>query len=616
MKKTKILAPLLALVLILSSFSALSLTTYAEDATGENTPTVYEVDTLEEFKNALNYSNVEIHVMDDINLNEGPKSTPLGTLKNGIKIYGNGHSLYNGLIQNSGGYSRGLFYADENAHFEIYDLNFGTDEYPIVFENTAAMSWANLAGIVGSCNVSFVMENVNLYADTASTSIGGTGAFAGFFGNLTLTGNSYFNNCHLYGDLTNSTSAQGFYRVGGFVGVPKGAHTLTFNGCTSNADLTGGADIGGFIALMEDATNATAVVMNHCVNNSTIVSRGHSNSTNGRVGGFIGSIGAAATSSLTLNNCVNNGTISSKSAGFGGFAGQLIKGIVTLNGCVNNAAIGANNVSYWTGGLIGIVDTNGTANISNSANLANLNASSSVGGIIGEVRGTANISNCVNAGNISTNTTNGVGSHMIGLYIATATKSVTSSFACATVTAVTVTEFDTVTTLGSLDEVAAKMRDMKLGYYTVQDGKVALDTRVPQIVGAQTSTNVGETFNVRFIAVLKNSDLSQYSKVGFKVEADCNNGQTLDATKDSSVVFKSLNASVDGAMKTYESYELGGDYIIAIVWNGVPANNGNGTNYTVNFTVTPYAVSLDGETTYTGLSYDFTYINGAKPAAN
>ena len=575
MKKTKILAPLLALVLILSSFSALTVSVSATDNDSDNrvdfttapslsgnsisyvTPSegIDEdgINTYEEFAFALqNYGTdkfpaQEIELTGDLDLS-GLKmeSTIFGNLVDGMVIDGNGYAIKNFNIDYW--QDRGLFEVGEGTHFVIKNLDFGTAEKPIP-GRLGGGDWKNHGIILGTAGYntdakfSFDIDNVDMYVSFNRNNGGNKGGLAAFIGKANLSADSSIKNSNVYGSITHY-SKTGWNFTSAFVANLLGNSdaTLTIENCANYATLTGGNCSGAFVGSHEQGAN------------------------------------------LVIDNCVNLGAISSEGDMVGGLVGRTQIGTTTITDSVNLGTVkGASNVA----GLVGSANTAGTLTVTNSINAADITAG-----------GTAAVSQYANKD-------------------ANKTVSVTDSFALQTATLTgTETVFEGNSTLGSLDEVAAKMRDMRLGYYTVQDGKVALDTRVPQIVGAQTSTSVGETFDVRFVAVLKNSDLSQYSKVGFKVEATCDNGQTLDETKDSSVVFKSLNASVDGAMKTHKSYELGGDYIIAIAWNGVPANNGDSTSYTVNFKVTPYAVDLDEETTYTGLSYSFTYVNGKKPAAN
>ncbi len=588
MKKTKLLAPLLALVLILSSFSAFSLTVSASnDWTGEKIQTITAkdhlnskdifyvapsteidetgIDTYQELAYAIqNYGTdafpaQEIEITGDIDCeNKQFENTIFGTLKDGIVIDGNGYALTNVVIYNWQG--RGLFDVADKAHFVIKNLDFGTSDN-MVQANLECGNWGSDIGIIigrgtygQATSFSFDITNVDMYLNATKAS-NQNNAFGGMIGKVQLSADSTITDCNVYGKLLhvdeNGSSKQS--TVAGFIGqlctnLTDTVSTLTIDNCVNYATISGGNCTGSFVANAEGTIN---LVISDSVNLGSVTSQGKF------VGGLVGS--ACNGANASFNNCVNLGNVIG-SVDVGGF------------------------ISRNTG------DTVNTTNIT--------------------------VNNCINAANVTGTTADTKVSHFIVNGLENLT-TVTNSYTLATATLTgTETAFEGNSTLASLDEVAAKMRELKLGYYTVQDGAVALDAKVPQLVGAQTSAVDGKTFNVRFVAVLKNSDLAQYSKVGFKVEAVCDNGETLNETKDSTVVFTSLNASVDGAMKTYENYELGGDYIMAIAWNGVPANNGEGANYTVTFKVTPYAVSLDGKTTYTGLSYDFTYVNGAKPASN
>ncbi|MBQ8850535.1 MAG: hypothetical protein IJ011_09410 [Clostridia bacterium] len=573
MKKTKILASILAFVLIFGSMSALSLTATATDTNSDSKVDFYQaldvnanktisyvspsegidadgINTYEEFAYALqNYGTDKfpaqvIELTGDLDMGGlTMESTIFGNLVDGMVIDGNGYAIKN--LDINYWQNRGLFEVATNAHFVIKNLDFGTAEAPIT-GILGGGQWVNHGLILGRSSYggdeaySFDIDNVDMYVSLNRSNQGYKGGLGAMFGKAPLSADSSIKNSNVYGALTHNAKTGNCYTAA-FVGnitLPEGGNaTLTIENCANYATLTGGNCTAAFVGSQEGGVD---VVLNNCINYGTIVSEGDSVS---------GIIAATKAGNATIDNCVNLGTVT-----------------------------GASNVA----GILGLGNADGTINITNSINAANITA--------GADKAVSHYANTVT--------------------------SVTNSSALATATLTgTETAFEGNGTLADLTAVAAKMRELKMGYYVVDGDKVVVDSKVPQIVGAQTTAVADGKFDVRFISVLKNDDLSQYSKVGFTVAATASNGQTLNESKDSTIVFTSLNASVDGAMKTYKNYELGGDYITAIAWTGVPASDGE-TNHTVSFTVTPYAVSLDGATTYSGISYTFTYVNGVYTVAD
>lgn len=103
-------------------------------------------------------------------------------------------------------------------------------------------------------------------------------------------------------------------------------------------------------------------------------------------------------------------------------------------------------------------------------------------------------------------------------------------------------------------------------------------------VGAQNRTD--DTAGVRFVSVIKDIDLTQYSTVGLKITTayDSKNGAWDHA---SNVVYTTLK----GGDETYTPGQLlaGGAYFSAVTMTGIPADAA------VTFTVVPYLVKTTGE---------------------
>ena len=679
MKKRKILAILLSLMLIVSSIPAFSLTSFAAGGEG--------IDTLDELKTAIAAGEETITITGDIDFGGVDLTEPIGTLKNGVTLDGGGYTFKNVSLKFSG-VSAGLFAVEANANVTIKNLNIGSsDNMAALSTDSSINKWSAWGVLMGGGSVktegsasssdvfnsfSFTIENVDIYANISNT-IEKQSEFAGFIGKATLSGDSYFKDCNFYGSVENNSGKTSHYYAAGFVGVTAGDYTISFENCSNNASAVQGAtNCGGFIG-----ENGAKVIFNECVNNASVTVG------NSYAGGFI----AKNTAQATFSYCVNNAAVDDAGKYCGGILGYNTGAIEIIN-CVNTDN-GAISGSEYVGGIVGASENNnilimgsknhgtitaeageanwgGTGGIlgfaaSNTAidirivgctNYGTVSGPDKMGGIVGTFNSTGNatvtpyVEDCVNIGAVTATAStgaDGVAAGIVGRYgakdthcanntlnisncinlgVITSAYDIGAIFAekkCAN-GAVSITDCATTVTVSNdaftenviQDASVDQLNEMTLGYFYNDNGTIKLNEQIPQFIGTQTAIGSNGTYDVRFVAVLKNSDLEQYANVGFKISAKKSDGTVLykDLEINCTTVFTSLlaTATSDGntaaEMKTYKAGELAGDYIFALAVTGFSGD--------VEFSVQPYATSSkDSITTFNGVAWTMTYSDGA-----
>lgn len=114
-----------------------------------------------------------------------------------------------------------------------------------------------------------------------------------------------------------------------------------------------------------------------------------------------------------------------------------------------------------------------------------------------------------------------------------------------------------------------------------------------ELRGVQLTEPDGGAFDVRFVAVLRNVDLTKYSAVGYRITATRNGTEVFSKTLQGTVLLKTLKATANGTMKSYTAAELGGDCILALAVTGIPATD-EGQNVKIDISVTPYLTPIEG----------------------
>lgn len=199
----------------------------------------------------------------------------------------------------------------------------------------------------------------------------------GLFGYLN---NAEIKNLTVEGELINST--KNAKNIGG---IAANAAESTFENCTNQVIISSSvafSQFGGIIG------NGTGLTFDNCINKVNITA-----STGTIIGGIIGT-----GNDITFNDCANEGNIT---------AGATIGGIIAsgknliFNNCTNKGNIKSS--STYVGGIAGNV-TQTKVSFFNCRNIADVEGSGTVGGIVGQATGNApsdiEMENCYNIGRI------------------------------------------------------------------------------------------------------------------------------------------------------------------------------------------------------------------------
>ncbi len=328
--------------------------------------------------------------------------------------------------------------------------------------------------------------------------------------------------------------------------------------------------IGGIIG----HSSGTQIV--NCTVNGSILGDGRAaNETS--VGGFVGiSYGA------TIIGCINNADINiNQNNNYirgGGFVGIAAKNTY-IQECVNFGDItipgidGRNLSNGYLGGLIGINQcTASNGYVKNSSNLGNITvnihtngatAAYLIGGIAGSDTNSSVYENCINYGAFenknNTGTINGV----------CASKGATATFT------------------GCFDATATP------------DANAHTST-----AGVQDTTPVSNAYNVRAVASVDSLDYVNVGFAGIAYWVDANgNLNTWSFRYNCSVVYKNILGMSDSGVIDYKASDFGGNYLMALSFEGVPAD----ADVTINFT--SFAETAEGVFVY-GQTSTASYADG------
>lgn len=261
--------------------------------------------------------------------------------------------------------------------------------------NVLAPGMTCVGGIVGNM-YDATFDGTNSLGNISITGKSCLGAYVGFAKNSTIQ--------NVVNTLALNHNASS---LGGIVGYIAGATTVA--NCTNKANITSEASqVGGIVGHSEDSE------INGCTlaASATVIGKGD-------VGGIVGRIAAGSTS---LNSCANMGTVKGKSDHIGGIVGYVIDNDADLSQCRNIGTVsGLGEESYNVGGIVGCMATTTEINtrIINSGNSGSVtttanntsNPTSGVGGLVGRVDAQyeAIITNCYNTGSISAANMDNVG---------------------------------------------------------------------------------------------------------------------------------------------------------------------------------------------------------------
>ncbi len=270
----------------------------------------------------------------------GDNSTPY----NGVFL-GSEHTISNLTIDRVGDY-QGLFGAlgsnAEIKNLELVNVSVSgknyvgglagrndqgsiTDSYTT---GEVSSTHSYVGGIIGR-NQGGTLSDSYSTADVSNDSASGA-----YSGGLTGSNSGTISDCHASGDVS------GIYATGGLSGENYG--TITNSHATGS--VSGGQVKGGLIGSMLDGT------VSNCYATGSV------NSTGGRVGGLVGSVGQLGTpGTATIVDSHATGAVSGGHNGVGGLVGALYSGCSISNSYATGSV---SSSRYNTGGLVGENDGN------------------------------------------------------------------------------------------------------------------------------------------------------------------------------------------------------------------------------------------------------------------
>ncbi len=516
------------------------------------------------------------------------------------------------------------------AWFGQVENNAGLTFTRCTTNGSVSVSGGQGAGIVGNFKAATITltDCVNNADITAGANAGGFIAFMNVLGGARIS----MTNCANYGDITGNTKGSDTTTAAGLVGID-GSGGSSYVNCRNYGKITGKASgssnaiTGGLIGRFYN--NSQHPTMTNCVNYGS-VEQGN------RVGGLVGS---SQSLGPNLTNCYNYGAITTTTNNGGGFFG-FVEGnnegqsVVFLN-CTNFGAITTPNASGFisSGGSA----SNATFTLTGCFNAGSLTGTSHTGAFFGWVLAASfSLNGCANIGALTQNGTNNIGN--FGGYIA-GELTLENSYAFGTFegaannrgilfgkgasytfkdgTPSTGTKYlsaeDAATTgTAGEDEVtlSAAVELMNTAFaptiFMADASKAAVTIANPALRAVQDTDSVDSTQRIRIIATL---DSLNYQDVGFRYTKYVN-----DVLKDEEntvykckSVYTSVAATGAGSeVQQVRASDLFGTYIFAVVFNGVPVD----ADKEVKIVITPFAIDLDGTTTYYGDTMEIVYQNG------
>lgn len=115
-------------------------------------------------------------------------------------------------------------------------------------------------------------------------------------------------------------------------------------------------------------------------------------------------------------------------------------------------------------------------------------------------------------------------------------------------------------------------------------------TEKTDYIGYQTTAKGEDNkFDLRLLAVMNDKDITNYTKVGFKVKATYGDVE-MNKTQDIYEVYGKIVATTGSGYTEYTAQNLAGSYVYALNCLNVPADKGE-----ITFTVTTYYQMIDGD---------------------
>lgn len=424
-------------------------------------------------------------------------------------------------------------------------------------------SFTGFGSVLGIVNSTTTVQNIYSDANFVIESTEVNKNIGGLFGRATSSGTKNLINCEFAGsiDLSAKTVADEF--IGGILGYwNKG--TLTVTGCLNTGTINApkAKAVGGILGGDYNAPGAGTYT--GCKNTGPIVG-------NSYVGGIVGSasVANASNGSQLLTDCVNTGSITGNKY-VGGLLGRAIlsgasatveadsvkKNVITITNCDVTADITAKGIA---GGLAGVASSLITTvdgcdvTVNMTLTFDDSDADPLAGGLFGllqdkskelpeDVVPTASLTNCTVAGTIQA-----------------------ESYVLNTVADAFVAKIDienenlTKTNFTSTATVNEKLHPTMVGYQE-----------------SATYTEDEKTlYDLRFVAVIKNS--AAVNAAGFKVTVnykgtESEENKLTDKVAYAKVLYTSIKGTGSEGVETYTATEFGGDLLVALVIEGIPAD--------------------------------------------
>lgn len=124
------------------------------------------------------------------------------------------------------------------------------------------------------------------------------------------------------------------------------------------------------------------------------------------------------------------------------------------------------------------------------------------------------------------------------------------------------------------------------------------------MLGVQVTTEVSDTYGLRFSSRLRTGNISDYSAIGMTIVADYEGGSKEFVGEDTTV-YLAIQGNEDGVLKSYRAKDYGAAYLFCVTIKDIPADLA-----TITYTVTPFLKTLSGDT----ITFDtctVTVVNGA-----
>ncbi len=423
------------------------------------------------------------------------------------------------------------------------------------------------------------------------------------------------NNCKNFGAIGGNSSVR---RAGGLIGYTIYVAKMSVNNCENYGTVTSTEYSGGIACFLYQGTGYD-YTFTGCKNFGTV--QGYH-----IVGGIIGKVGHVITS-LVVDKCLNAGTVKPLNLSSGESIGGIVAWIsnasvgITIQNSVNTGDVYGSTKNTRDYGAYG--DTFGQI-VGSYGRTASLNYADNpyVGGFINwDAEGAKKVvlTNCYAYG---TSVLGSGAKSMTGWIIGydnngtptvySSTADYTTSTVNATVPnggayGITVSPADGSTVYYLADTTraeAAKKATEVLGVPMMAgaEDEPAVVAATPEIRGYQVSK---DNTAIRFAAIIGSKNYEE--TVGFKYSL-VYNGKTVlnNAEAVSKEVWVALNAAgADGSIETRTAAQMGGRYITALTFKGIPATG------TLQIVVTPIADDYVGEA-YTATIVDGTVISVVK----